>query len=36
MQGAIKAVKKGRMGLNRAALEHNVPKATLSDRYREE
>ena len=32
MLGAIKAVKEGRMGLNRAALEHNVPKATLSDR----
>ena len=32
MLGAIKAVKQGRMGLNRAALEHSVPKATLSDR----
>ena len=32
MLGAIKAVKEGRMGLNRAALEHSVPKATLSDR----
>ena len=32
MLGAIKAVEEGRMGINRAALEHNVPKATLSDR----
>ena len=29
MLGAIKAVKEGRVGLNRAALEHNVP---MSDR----
>ena len=33
MLGAIKAVKEARMGLNRAALEHSVPKAIA---YREE
>jgi len=32
MLGAMKAVQEGSMGLNRAALQYNVPKATLSDR----
>ena len=30
MLGAMKAVKEGSMGLNRAALEYGVPKTTLT------
>lgn len=29
--GSMKAVKEGRMGVNRVALEHNMPRATLND-----
>ena len=32
MQGALKAVAEGRMGVNRAALEYGVPRTTLKDR----
>ena len=32
MQAAIDAVKSGRMGVNRAALEFGVPRTTLKDR----
>ena len=32
MLGAMKEVQEGTMGLNRAALEYGVPKATLNDR----
>ena len=33
MLGAMKAVKEGSMGLNRAALEYGILKTTLSDRH---
>ena len=32
MLGAMKAVQDGRMGVNRAALEFQVPRTTLKDR----
>ena len=31
MESAMSAVKEGLMGINRAALEHDVPKTTLKD-----